>query len=218
MARLDHIGDVAPALLVQMAERERVLVLIDSLRYRDPRVSIDRVKLTFPNPAGRWPPTLWRYFESLDGPGAATVSTGAVGEVRIESLPADRSYYLHGAALLAHEAAIRLRLVPLAVYQMPPQLGWVCMEGVELTGPGTFAFQTMGNALTFHLHPGETVRCAPHAFLGMTPGVTVNVRIFGGAPGFPFNHYFPLVDLTGPGDVLVHSGEFLPPSAPAEGP
>ncbi|MHB8352666.1 MAG: AIM24 family protein, partial [Thermoplasmata archaeon] len=209
--------DVAPALLLQMADRERVLVLIDTVRYRDPTVHVDRVKLTFPNPAGRWPATLWRYFETLDGPGAATVSTGGVGEIRIRTLEVEEGFYLHGAALLAHEAAIRFRLVAFATYQMP-NLGWVCMEGTELTGPGTFAFQTMGNALTFQLKPGETVRCAPHAFLGMTPGVGVRVQIFGGSPGFPFNHYFPMVDLTGPGTVLIHSGEFVPPSAAPEGP
>ncbi len=217
MTRMDHVGDVAPALLLQMKDGERVLVLLDSVRYRDPSIRVDRVKLSFPNPTGQWPSRLSRYFETLDGPGAATVSSGGVGEIRVQTLAAGEGFFLHGESLLAHEAGIQFRLSALATFQMPNQ-GWVCLEGTELTGPGTFAFQTLGNALTFRLGPGETVRCAPHAFLGMTPGVGVRVQIFGGSPGFPFHHFFPLVDLTGPGTVLVHSGEYVPPSSAPEGP
>jgi uncharacterized protein (AIM24 family) len=209
MSKMDHIGDVAPALLLQLAPSEKALVLMDSVKYRDPSVKVDRVKLTFPNPTGQWPTTLWRYFETLEGPGSATMSTGTVGEVRPMSLAHGESIFLHHASLLAHESQMGFRLVVLAVYQVPGLQQRSYLEAVELTGPGNYAFQTLGNALTFQLKPGEMIRTVPHALLGLSPGVGVRVNIFGGAPNFPTSHYFPLIDLVGPGTVMVHSGEFF---------
>ncbi|MCI4330687.1 MAG: AIM24 family protein [Thermoplasmata archaeon] len=209
MSKMDHIGDVAPALLLQLAAGEKSLVLLDSVKYRDPTVKVDRIRRTFPNPTGQWPTQLGRYFETLEGPGSATISTGTVGEVRPQSLGAGESIFLHHASLLAHDAQMGFGLVVLAVYQVPGMQQPSYLEAVQLTGPGNYAFQTLGNALTFQLKPGETIRTVPHALLGLSPGVGVRVNIFGGAPNFPTNHYFPLLDVVGPGTVMVHSGEFF---------
>lgn len=202
----DHTGEVAPSLLVQLAPRERVLVQVDSVRYRDPSVGIDRFRYTYPNPSGRIPRTLWHYFETLDGPGTATVSTGMVGEVRLGRLGPGETFLLHGASLLAHESTMGFDLVAIATYPMPRSAYLHYLNAARITGPGQFAYQTHGNALTFTLKPGETVRTDPHSLLSLTPGVTVKVTVFGGSPHFPPLHYFPLVDLTGPGTVMVHSG------------
>lgn len=208
MAKYDHVGDVSPALLIQMAAGERVMVPIDCVRYRDPGVHVDRVKYAFPNPTGTSFPAQWtKYFETLDGPGTATVSTGIVGEIRLGSLRPTEPYYLHAAALVGHDATLTYRQVALAAYQMPGENGYRYLLAAELRGPGNFAYQTQGNALTMTLKAGETIRTVPHALLSFTWGVTVRVNIFGGAPNFPSMHYFPLVDITGPGTVMVHSGE-----------
>lgn len=205
----DHVGDVAPALLVQLAAQERVMVQVDSVRYRDPSVAVNRVRYVFPNPTGRFPKNLWHFFETLDGPGTSTVSTGTVGEIRLATLGPGQSMFLHGASLLAHEASMRFDLVALASYSMPRSVVASYLLASRLTGPGSFAYQTHGNALTFNLKPGERVRTDPASLLSLTPGVGVQVSVFGGAPHFPPMHYFPLVDLTGPGTVLVHSGRIL---------
>ncbi len=209
MPKFDHVGDVSPSLLLELAPRERVLVQVDSVRYRDPTIAVDRVKYTYPNPSGRIPRTLWHYFESLDGPGTATVSTGIVGEVRLGQLGPGQSVLLHGAALLAHEASMSFDLVALASYPMPRSLIAHYLMAARLTGPGSFAYQTHGNALTFALKPGETIRTDPASLLSLTPGMPLRVSVFGGSPHFPPLHYFPLVDVTGPGTVLVHSGRLL---------
>lgn len=209
MAKFDHVGDVAPALLIQMPQRERVMVQVDSVRYRDPGIAVDRVRYTYPNPTGRIPKTLWHYFESLDGPGTATVSNGTVGEIRVGTLAAGESVLLHGASLLAHEATLSFDLVTLASYQMPRAIVASYLLAARLTGPGSYAFQTHGNALTFRLGPGETVRTDPHSLLSLTPGMALRVNVFGGSPHFPPLHYFPLIDVTGPGTILVHSGRVV---------
>ncbi|HEV2449065.1 MAG TPA: AIM24 family protein [Thermoplasmata archaeon] len=207
--QLDHVGDVSPALLVQLAANERVLVPPDMVRYRDPSVKVDRVKLTFPNPAGGWPLSLWRYFETLEGPGTATVSTGIVGEIRLMTLAAGESMLLHHAALLAHEATMGLSVVSLAAYQLPGEQNQRYLEAVHLGGPGQYAIQTFGNALSFELKAGEWLRAAPHALLALKPGTGFRLNIWGGSPRFPPNHYFPLLDIGGPGTVMVHSGEYV---------
>ncbi|MCI4325029.1 MAG: AIM24 family protein [Thermoplasmata archaeon] len=209
MAKFDHVGDVSPALLVQLAPREQVMVLVDSVRYRDPGITVGRVKYEYPNPTGRMPKTLWHYFETLDGPGTATVSTGVVGEIRFGQLAAGESLFLHSGALIAHEATMKYDRVTLASYEQPRVPFTQYLTAARLTGPGKFAFQTHGNALSFNLRPGESVRTERHALLTVTPGATIGVKVFGGAPHFPPMHYFPLVDVTGPGTVLVHSGRYL---------
>jgi uncharacterized protein (AIM24 family) len=209
MTKFDHVGDVSPALLIQMMAKERVLVLVDSVRYRDPTITVDRFKYTYPNPTGRFPANFWHYFETLDGPGSATVSTGVVGEIRIGSLAAGESLLLHSGALIAHEATMQYDRVLLATYQLPRGVANHYVGAARLTGPGQYAFQTHGNALTFTLKAGETVRTDPHALLSVSPGMMVRPTVYGGAPHFPPLHYFAVLDVSGPGTALVHSGRML---------
>lgn len=206
MPKFDHHGDVAPSLLAQLGPNERILVLVDSVRYRDPTIRVDRFKYEYPNPSGRIPRTLWHYFETLDGPGTATISTGMVGEIRTGSLGPGETLLLHSSALLAHEATMNFDLVALATYAMPRSAFNHYLMAHRLTGPGQYAYQTHGNALTFNLAAGESIRTDPHALLGVTPTVQIRVEVYGGAPHFPPMHYFPIVRITGPGSVLVHSG------------
>jgi len=209
MVSFDHVGDVAPALLIQLAPKERVLVPVDLVRYRDPSVGVDRVKYTYPNPTSAAGFRSWSYFEALDGPGTATVSTGVVGEIRIGRLEANQPLYVHDAGLLAHEATMQYRRVLLASYQLPIQgAGTSYVTAAEILGPGQYAIQCHGNVLSFTLKPGETLRCHPDALVSMDHTVQYRVQIFGGLPAFPPNHFFPLLDLTGPGNVLVHSGRY----------
>jgi uncharacterized protein (AIM24 family) len=209
VAKFDHVGDISPALLIEIPAREQVMVLVDSVRYRDPGVTVGRVKYEYPNPTGRMPKTLWHYFETLDGPGSATVSTGIVGEIRFGRLAPGESLFLHSGALMAHESTMKYDRITLASYDVPRGAFTRYLTATRLTGPGQFAFQTHGNALSFNLKPGESVRTEMDALLTVTPGAKLAVKVFGGAPHFPPMHYFPLVDVTGPGTVLVHSGRYL---------
>ncbi len=209
LVKLDHVGDVAPALLATLNTGEKVLVPIDQVRYRDPTVKVDRVTLTFPNPVPNPPmglKTLSLWFESLEGPGSATISAGKVGEFRIMTLGPGESYLLHHASLMAMESTVRLSEVILAAYNTMRSTYPAYFKAMHLQGPGRFAIQTRGNVLSFELRPGETVRAPPYSVVGLKPGVQVRAQVFGGPPAFPRLHYFPLVDLTGPGNVLLHSG------------
>ncbi|MCI4370908.1 MAG: AIM24 family protein, partial [Thermoplasmata archaeon] len=77
----------------------------------------------------------------------------------------------------------------------------------EMTGPGTIVFQSYGNILSFQLQPGERMRTNVAALLAAANTVSVRVDWLaspsmastGGVP-------LPVLDLTGPGRVLVHSG------------
>jgi len=219
MVRFDHVGDVAPALLVQLAPRERVLVPVDMVRYRDPTVGVDRVKYTYPNPTSGIGLSSWKYFEALDGPGTATVSTGMVGEIRLGQLQPGEPMFLHDGALLAHEATIQYRKVLLARYQLPIQNSPVAyVTAAELLGPGQYAVQCHGNVLSFTLNPGEILRCHPDALVSMERTIQYRVQIFGGPPAFPGPHYFPLMDFAGPGKIQIHSGRYQLVEPGGEGP
>jgi uncharacterized protein (AIM24 family) len=209
VAKFDHVGEVSPALLLQLAPGERVMVTVDSVRYRDPSVAVNRMKYTFPDPTGQSLIQNWHYFETLDGPGTATLSTGIVGEIRFGHLNAGEQFLLHAGALLAHEATMRYDRVVLAVYQMVNANQPSYLTAARLIGPGSFAFQTHGNALSFNLKPGEWIRTDPEALLSISPGMPIRVTVIGGSPNFPPGHYFPIVDIAGPGTALVHSGRFL---------
>lgn len=209
MVKFDHVGDVAPALLIQLAPKERVLVPIDRVRYRDPTVGVDRVKYSYPNPTSQVGFPSWSYFEALDGPGTATVSTGIVGEIRLGTLPAGQSVFLHDAALIAHEATMHYRKILLGSYRMPNDNNVHFVTAAELGGPGQYALHAHGNVLSFNLKAGEILRAHPDALVSMAQGVQFRVQIFGGAPAFPTGHYFPLIDLAGPGQVLIHSGRYV---------
>lgn len=206
MPKFDHVGDVSPALLAELSPGERILVQVDSVRYRDPQVAVDRFRYDYPNPTGRLPRTLWHYFETLTGPGTATMSTGMVGEIRLGKLAPGETHLFHSAALLAHEASMKYDLATLAVYPMPRSVVNHYLLAHRLTGPGQFAFQTHGNALTFNLQQNESIRTDPHSLLSVDAQVQIKVEVYGGTPHFPPLHYFPLVRLTGPGTALVHSG------------
>ncbi len=207
--KLDHVGDVSPALLAVLNTGEKVLVPIGQVRYREPTIKVDRVQLSFPNPAPN-PPlgmrTLYLWFESLEGPGTATVSPGRVGEFRITSLGPGDAYLLHHASLMAMETSVQLSEVILASYSNMRTSYPMYFKAVLLKGPGKYAIQARGNVLSFNLKPGETIRAPPYSVVGMSPGVGVRVQVFGGPPAFPRLHYFALVDMTGPGNVLLHSG------------
>jgi uncharacterized protein (AIM24 family) len=208
MVSLDHVGDVSPALLVQLAPRERVLVPIDRVRYRDPSVGVDRVKYSYPNPTSAVGLPSWSYFEALDGPGTATVSTGTVGEIKLGRLEPGQPLYVHDAALICHEASIQYRKVLLASYQLPGNNNTFYVTSAEIMGPGQYAIQCHGNVLSFTLKPGEVLRAHPDALVSFDHTVQYRVQVFGGYPSFPPQHFFPLLDLAGPGRVMIHSGRY----------
>jgi uncharacterized protein (AIM24 family) len=86
---------------------------------------------------------------------------------------------------------MRFDLVTLATYQMPRVIGLSYLLATRLTGPGRFAFQMHGNALTFNFQRGEVIRTVPASLLMVTPGMPLRVQVVGGTPHFPPMHYFP---------------------------
>ncbi|MDE1819871.1 MAG: AIM24 family protein [Euryarchaeota archaeon] len=207
--KFDHLGDVAPVLLLDIAEDEGAIVPIGSVRYRDPSINVDRLKLVLPRPMPGEIGNISEYFEVLEGPGTATVSTGRIGEVRVMELAPRQSLYLHSGAVLGRDARTDFRRVSVASYPLPHSVDLGYFVVAQITGPGLVAFQTQGNVLSFDIAPGERIRAPPHSVVAILPGIRMKVQVYGGPPDFPPLHYFSLVEFTGPGKVLLHSGRSL---------
>lgn len=203
--KFDHLGDVAPVLLVELAEGDKAVVPVGSVRYRDPSVGVDRLKLSLSNPfPGDFGP-IWEYFEVLEGPGTATVSTGRIGEVRRLRLDPEESLRVHPGAILARDATTEYQLVSLVN----------TLTLAELAGPGLVALQTRGNVLSFALAKGEKLRAPPYSVVSVSSGTHAEMQAYVGGPNLSPSHYFSVIEFTGPGTVLLHSGRFESGEGPA---
>ncbi len=172
------------------------------------------------------------YFAEFTGPGHVTLSRDKGGDARIQHLNPQQGLRIKSGHLVAFDESVRYFpnvLAQWVTYNGDDQeVHYIFVD--DMTGPGGVVFQGHGNVLSFQLRPGEMIRTTVHGLLAVENTVTVNLNwlvgmqmntVFGGA-GFgggglmgammmqqgqagPGNSQ-PVLDLVGPGVVMVNSG------------
>ena len=150
------------------------------------------------------------YFAEYEGPGNVTFSRDKSGEVRVLQLSAGQTVRLRSGHLICFDESVRYYPMILTRYYVQrggkQEIEYLVAD--ELTGPGTIIFQSYGNVLTFQLGQGERLRTSVDGLLLSSSSVGVNVVWMGNSPSFGFsgNWAIPVMDVNGPGQVMVHSG------------
>ncbi|MCI4333688.1 MAG: AIM24 family protein [Thermoplasmata archaeon] len=216
----DSVGGIAPAVLVTLRHGEKVLAAHGLMLYKEQPVQVhrrtmkslgvSRTHLMGMHALGDRDESY--FFAEFEGPGHVSFSRDKGGEVRVLPLAAGETLRLRDGHLICFEESTRYYPMVLAQYPAPypdanGQRPVTYLFADELTGPGTIVYQSYGNILSFQLQPGERMRTNVASLLAAAN--TVNVRVdwlaspamtsSGGPP-------LPVLDLTGPGRVLVHSG------------
>lgn len=172
------------------------------------------------------------FFAEFEGPGHVSFSRDKGGEVRVMDLPPGQTVQLRSGHLICFDESIRYYPKIIASYQVRKgnETETVNVVVDELTGPGTIVFQAYGNILSFQLRPGESMRTSLEALLLSQNTVGMRVDFLGqalqnalGGVGLgsvgqmfglgnammgtnPNQNQAPVIDLVGPGQVMVHSG------------
>ncbi|MCL5984597.1 MAG: AIM24 family protein [Candidatus Thermoplasmatota archaeon] len=170
------------------------------------------------------------FFAEFEGPGHVTFSRDRSGDARILNLNPQQGLRVRSGHLVCFDESVRYYPMVLARWVTgagdDQEVNYIFAD--ELTGPGGIVFQSYGNILSFQLQPGETIRTSVHGLLALENTVTLNLNWLAGMPmnspfgggfqmnspfaggmqmgGFQPNNAIPVLDLTGPGVVMVHSG------------
>ena len=229
--RADTVGGITPAILLTLNSGEKVLSEHGILLYMEPSVKLQRrtqkslgvSRAHLMGMHARGDNEESYYFAEFQGPGHVTLSRDKGGDARIQQLNPQQGIRIKSGHLVAFDESVRYFPMVLA--------RWVTQNGNEqevhyifadeMTGPGGLVFQGHGNVLSFQLRPGEMIRTTVHGLLAVENTVTVNLNwlvgmqmssVFGGmgmmgglGGGAPGNAQ-PVLDLIGPGIVMVNSG------------
>ncbi|HKV89714.1 MAG TPA: AIM24 family protein, partial [Thermoplasmata archaeon] len=152
------------------------------------------------------------FFAEFEGPGHVSFSRDKGGEVRVLTLAAGQTVRLRDGHLICFEESVRYYPMVLAQYQAPVpdangHRATTYLFADQLTGPGTIVYQSYGNILSFDLKPGEGMRTSVAGLLAAAE--TVNLRVdWLRTPAMTSTAPVPLpvLEVRGPGLVLVHSG------------
>ncbi len=214
--KADTVGAITPAVLVQLRPGEKILAQHEIMLHMDGPVKVARKTLKqlgvsrahLMGMSARGDSEEEYYLAEFEGPGNVTFSRDKAGEVRILDLAPGQVVRLRSGHLICFDETVQYYPTVLAQ--------WVVQRGNDreieylfadqLTGPGTIVFQSYGNILSFTLSPGEAIRTTPEGLLMTTPTNTVQVgwRQNAAALGVPTAQ--PVLDVVGPGAILVHSG------------
>jgi uncharacterized protein (AIM24 family) len=217
----DSVGGIAPAVLVTLRPGEKVLASHGLMLYKEHQVQVhrrtmkslgvSRGHLMGMHALGDNDESY--FFAEFEGPGHVSFSRDKGGEVRVLQLAPGQTLRLRDGHLICFDETVRYYPMVLAQYPAPypdanGQRPVTYLFADELTGPGTIVYHSYGNILSFDLKPGEAMRTSVAGLLASAN--TVQLRIdwlaspamasTGAAP-------LPVLDLFGPGTVLVHSGE-----------
>ena len=216
----DSVGGIAPAVLVTLAPKEKVLAAHGLMLYKETPVQVhrrtmkslgvSRTHLMGMHALGDSDEAY--FFAEFEGPGHVSFSRDKGGEVRVLQLAPGQTIRLRDGHLICFQESVKYYPMVLAQYQSPyvdsnGNRPMVYLFADELTGPGTIVYQSYGNILSFTLQPGEAMRTSVGGLLAAAN--TVNLRIdwlaSAGMTGTGPQPE-PVLGVTGPGLVLVHSG------------
>ena len=216
----DSVGGIAPAVLVTLKHGEKVLAAHGLMLYKEHQVQVhrrtmkslgvSRTHLMGMHALGDNEESY--FFAEFEGPGHVSFSRDKGGEVRVLQLAPGQTIRLRDGHLICFDETVRYYPMVLAQYQSPVpdangQRATTYLFADELTGPGTIVYQSYGNILSFNLQPGEAMRTSVAGLLASAN--TVGLRIdWLSSPAMASTGPVPLpvLALTGPGMVLVHSG------------
>lgn len=217
--KADTFGGNTPVVLVNLKDKEKILAAHDIMLYKEPKIQVHRrtvkslgVSLTHLmsiRAHGAGSNEEEYYFAEFEGPGNVTFSRDKSGEVRVLDLAEGQTIRLRSGHLICFDETVKYYPMVLTSYTVwrggEREIEYVLAD--ELSGPGTIVFQSFGNILTFQLSPQEQMRTSIAGLLMTANTVGLQVNWLGGGGGsFSGNWAIPIVDLWGPGQVMVHSG------------
>jgi len=214
--KADTVGGITPAVLVQLRPGEKILAAHEIMLHMDGPVKIarktmkqlgvSRTHLMGMHALGDSEESY--FFAEFEGPGNVTFSRDKGGEARVLELAQGQTVRLRAGHLICFDPTVRYYPMVLAK--------WVVRKGNEqeneyvfvdeLTGPGTIVFQAHGNILSFTLQPGEAMRTSTEGLLLTTPTNPVQVNWLAANLAAQSGPTRPVLDVFGPGLVMVHSG------------
>lgn len=216
----DSVGGITPAVLATLRPGEKILAAHGLMLYKDGDVKVHR--RTMKSLGVSWSHLMGLratgdteegyFFAEFEGPGHVTFSRDKGGEVRIVQLAPGQVLRLREGHLICLDETVQYYPMVLAQYPSPTvdsngQRKTVYVFADQLTGPGTIVFQSFGNILSFDLKPGEAMRTSIDGLLAVAPTVSFRINWLGGTGMVGTQGaQIPIVDLSGPGSVLVHSG------------
>ncbi|HXQ93677.1 MAG TPA: AIM24 family protein [Thermoplasmata archaeon] len=217
----DTVGGIAPAVLVTLRPGEKVLAAHGLMLYKEQPVQVhrrtmkslgvSRTHLMGMHAMGDSEESY--FFAEFEGPGHVSFSRDKGGEVRVLHLAPGQTLRLRDGHLICFDESVRYYPMVLAQYPAPVpdangQRPVTYLFADELTGPGTIVYQSYGNILSFDLKPGEAMRTSVSGLLAAANTVQLRVDwLAGPAMATTGPTPLPVLDLVGPGTVLVHSGE-----------
>jgi uncharacterized protein (AIM24 family) len=213
----DSVGGITPAVLATLKPGEKILAAHGLMLYKEPSVKVGRRTMrqlgvsmgTYMAMHARGDQEENFFFAEFEGPGHVSFSRDKGGEVRVVPLPPGETWHLRESHLICFDESVRYQPVVVAQWQVQNANGQAenrYLFADSLTGPGVLVFQAYGNVLSFKLGPGETIRTSTEGFLAAQNTVGVQVQWQFNAQLGTGNYQVPVLHLTGPGQVMVHSG------------
>jgi len=156
------------------------------------------------------------------GPGQVAFSTDFPGKVLAFDLDAGQSVIMHRHAFICAEKSVALDIF----FTKKLGAGMFGGEGFvlqKLTGPGMVFAELDGDAIEYHLQPGQVMKVEPGHVAMFESSVTFDITMIKGMTNILFGgEGLFLATLTGPGRIWLHSmtvskmahrvGEYLPKS------
>ena len=214
--KADTVGSITPAVLVQLRPGEKILAEHEIMLHMDGPVKIARKTMKqlgvstghLLSMRARGDQEENYFFAEFEGPGNVTFSRDKGGEVRVMDLAKGQAVRLRAGHLICFDESVRYN--PMVLAQ------WTVWQGNEqerrylfvdeLTGPGTIVFQSYGNILSFTLNAGEAIRTSPEGLLLTSPSNPVRVNWLLNPGNYGAGAQHAVLDIQGPGAVMVHSG------------
>ncbi len=214
--KADTVGGITPAVLVQLRPGEKILAAHEIMLHMDGQVKlarktmkqlgVSRTHLIGMHALGDNEESY--FFAEFEGPGNVTFSRDKGGEVRVLDLAQGQTVRLRAGHLICFDESVRYYPMVLAKWTVrkgnEQENEYLFMD--ELTGPGTVVFQAHGNILSFTLNPGESMRTSTEALLVSSPTNPVQVNWLAANVATQVGPTRPVLDVQGPGLVMVHSG------------
>lgn len=213
----DVVGGITPVVLVTLSSGEKILSEHGLMMYKEKDVQVHRrtlkslgvSTLRILSVESKEGSEEEMFLAEYEGPGHVTFSRDKGGEVRIVQLQPGQTMRLRSGHVICFDETVKYNPVVLARYPDPADpKKTMYIVADELTGPGTVVFQSNGNIVTFNLNQGEGLRTSTDALLSAEPSVSLKVNWIRTTQSATFtgNINFPVLDVFGPGQVLLHSG------------